>query len=134
MALMQKHMIVIPQGAIGRQPLDSCVLVQWRHRPNIDIGNRIRILHVYRKLHHKIIASITWLSSSALLVRISKKLDRSSFSWNRCGEMPYCCNGRLERLGKKGESSLSGQWSKSRILKIKTALMQQSWSRAHGKT
>jgi hypothetical protein len=74
-----KHMIAIPRDAIGRQSQDSCVLVQWRHKPKIDVGKRIRILQVYRKLHHKIIASITWLSSSALLVRISKKLDRCSF-------------------------------------------------------
>lgn len=38
------HNIRIPLDAIGRQSRDNCVHVLWRHRPDINIVTKFRML------------------------------------------------------------------------------------------
>jgi len=47
----EKHNIRIPLDAIGRQSRDNCVNVLWRHRPDINIITKFRMLQGVQRVN-----------------------------------------------------------------------------------
>lgn len=83
-------------------------------------GAELNIINFHSRMNkmQKFVWFRTLSSSSVLVVKILKKLDRSVFSWNLSGDIPYCCN------GKSTSDACLGYRSISKHIKIKIALKQ----------